>query len=102
MACLRPCRSRRWHQAVASTSLLHHDETVWRCMAAPEPAEVLWGSVGMRLWERQTRTAVVRVLHSLLLLTYAIPVSALQAGLQVRTAPRYHHAHVCPQLRGSS
>lgn len=78
-----PSCSRRWYQAVASTSLLHHDESIWRCAAAPEPAEVLWAGLGMRLWERQTRTVLLRAAYSVLLLTYAIPVSALQAGLQV-------------------
>ncbi|KAG2431317.1 hypothetical protein HYH02_013447 [Chlamydomonas schloesseri] len=76
--------SRRWEAAVVSSALWDRDEGVWRAAPAPEPSEVLWGNLRLRLWQLNYREGVLRLVFGALLLTYAVPISALQGLLQVR------------------
>ncbi|KAG2430435.1 hypothetical protein HXX76_009959 [Chlamydomonas incerta] len=76
--------SRRWEAAVVSSALWDRDEAVWRAAPAPEPGEVLWGNLRLRLWQLRYREGVLRLVFGALLLTYALPISALQGLLQVR------------------
>ena len=52
-----------------------------RCRCAAQ--EVIWSALRLRLWERTLRLLAMRAAYVLLLLTYVIPVSAVQGLLQV-------------------
>ncbi|KAK9919147.1 hypothetical protein WJX75_009706 [Coccomyxa subellipsoidea] len=70
-------------QAVASTSLIHHDRTAWIASAAPEPRDVIWGNLGWRLWERQLRAVLCWVVFFCMIAFYLPVVTAIQALLQI-------------------
>jgi hypothetical protein len=48
-----PAPSSRWPAVVAATSLHTHDELCWRLRSAPNPDEVIWRALRLRLWERR-------------------------------------------------
>lgn len=75
---------RRWTQVVATTALHSRDEEVWVTRAAPAADELLWHKLSMRLWERKARFAAVWAACIIGLLFFTIPVSALQAILQIK------------------
>ncbi|BDA46964.1 CSC1-like protein At4g02900 [Coccomyxa sp. Obi] len=70
-------------QAVASTSMIHHDRTAWIATAAPEPRDVIWGNLGWRLWERQLRAVLCWVVFFTMIAFYLPVVTAIQALLQI-------------------
>ncbi|KXZ43993.1 hypothetical protein GPECTOR_75g716 [Gonium pectorale] len=76
--------STRWSAAVVASSLHDRDEGLWRADPAPGPGELHWGSLRLRLWQLAARRAAARTAFVGLLLTYAVPVSALQGLLQIR------------------
>lgn len=43
----------RWSAVVAATSLHTHDETCWRLRPAPNPDEIIWNALRLRMWERR-------------------------------------------------
>ncbi|GBF92769.1 hypothetical protein Rsub_05388 [Raphidocelis subcapitata] len=73
----------RWPAVVAATSLHTHDELVWRLRPAPNPDEVIWRALRLRLWERSMRRFLVVALLAVLALFYVVPVAALQGVLQL-------------------
>lgn len=73
----------RWSHAVACTSLVNRDPRKWRTSPAPDPNEVIWQNLGLRLWERSARKATLTISFLLLLVLYIFPVSAIQGLLQV-------------------
>ncbi|EFJ47929.1 hypothetical protein VOLCADRAFT_91422 [Volvox carteri f. nagariensis] len=79
---------RRWDAAVVSTALHDRDEALWRPTPAPHPGELLWGNLRLRLWQISWRTAVARTAFMALLLSYTVPVSALQGLMQLRRLER--------------
>lgn len=50
-------RTRRDQTAVA-TGMLSYREDLWNATAAPDPAEIIWGSVSWRGWERSLRSLI--------------------------------------------
>jgi hypothetical protein len=56
------------------------DESCWRMQAAPSPEDLQWPSLRMRLWEVRVRRALVAAAFWLLVLTYFVPVTAVQVG----------------------
>ncbi|KAK9843537.1 hypothetical protein WJX81_008012 [Elliptochloris bilobata] len=75
-------RERR-DQAIASTSMLHHDRRAWLTQAAPGPDDIIWRNLGWRRWERQLRTGAAWVAFFALVSFYIPVVTAIQALLQV-------------------
>eukprot|EP00887_Chlorella_sp_A99_P001230 scaffold14.g1230.t1 len=73
-------KSRR-AQVVAAHSLLCRDMAAWRCQPAPGPAEVVWGNVGWRAWERRGRELCAWAAFGALALFFMVPVSAAQSLL---------------------
>jgi hypothetical protein len=68
---------------IAATTLQNSDESCWRSRAAPSPDDVLWGNMRLRLWEVTSRRRLVLGVLVVIVLFYTIPVSAVQALLQV-------------------
>jgi len=85
----------RWTHVVASTSLQHHDECVWKVQPAPGPEEVFWPNVRWRSWERTVRTMLMWSLFGALCCTFMIPVAAVQALVQI---DRLEHLPVVKDL----
>ncbi|EFJ44034.1 hypothetical protein VOLCADRAFT_95705 [Volvox carteri f. nagariensis] len=73
---------RRWDAAVVFTALHDRDEALWWPTPAPHPGELLWGNLRLRLWQISWRTAVARTAFMALLLSYTVPLSALQGLMQ--------------------
>lgn len=70
-------------QSQAATSLHYHTETFWSTSPAPGPLDVIWANVNMRAWERTARFLAAWALFALIVFTFAIPVTAVQAWLSV-------------------
>lgn len=49
----------RQDQTALATGLLSYREDLWKASAAPDPAEIIWGSVSWRGWERSLRSMLV-------------------------------------------
>ena len=82
-------------QAVASTSMLHHDRSAWLCKAAPEPRDIIWGNLGWRAWERQLRSVGCWAVFFVMVAFYLPVVTAIQALLQARARPTPHTENLC-------
>jgi hypothetical protein len=70
---------RRVPAAAAGSALVCEDLDCWSARAAPAPAEVRWGALGMRRWERASRGSIAWAAFWALALFYLIPVTAVQA-----------------------
>jgi hypothetical protein len=73
--------NRRTAQVVAAGALMCEDLTAWRVQAAPRPEEIVWKNLGLRAWERSSRSAVMWASFITLTLFFLIPVAAIQAIL---------------------
>eukprot|EP00198_Chlamydomonas_reinhardtii_P005760 XP_001695096.1 ERD4-related membrane protein [Chlamydomonas reinhardtii] len=73
----------RMAQGVASNSLHAHDETVWRISGAPAPNEVVWRNLPMTHPVRSGRLYILWILFWLMALFFMIPISAIQALIEV-------------------
>ncbi|KAL3134038.1 hypothetical protein ABBQ32_008470 [Trebouxia sp. C0010 RCD-2024] len=71
-------------QVIASSSLLHHDQSAWAADAAPNSDELVWANLGWRSWERQVRFVAVWGAFVALALFYIIPITAVQGLINVR------------------
>lgn len=67
-------------QVTAAHSLLHRDQSAWRCSPAPGPGEVVWPNVLLRAWERSARRLLALAAFAALTLFYLVPVTAVQVG----------------------
>lgn len=63
---------------VAAHSLLHRDQSAWRCKPAPGAEEVVWQNVVWRAWERSCRRVLATAAFVALTLFYIIPITAVQ------------------------
>lgn len=73
--------NRRTAQVVAADVLMSEDLSAWRCKAAPRPQEIIWKNLGLRTWERSSRSNLMMISFVLLTLFYLIPVAAVQGLL---------------------
>jgi len=78
-------------QCKAVTNLHHHSETDWIIHQAPVCDDVIWENIGMRSWERIVRTSFFWGVYMVLLFFYIVPVSAIQALIEV---PRLANVNV--------
>lgn len=70
-----------WRQQVtAAHSLLHRDQSAWRCSPAPGPGEAVWPNLGLRAWERTACRLLALGVFVALTLFYLIPITAVQVG----------------------
>lgn len=74
-------RSTRATQARAATSLHQHEEISWRFQAAPEPRELVWSNLRMRLWQRSLRSILLWLVFIAMTIFYIIPVTLVQVGV---------------------
>ena len=70
-------------QCKVATNLHHHNETAWIIQQAPAPDDVIWENIGMRSWERIARMSFFWGVYVFLLFFYIVPVSAIQAMIEV-------------------
>lgn len=67
-------------QVTAAHSLLHRDQSAWRCSPAPGPGEAVWPNLGLRAWERTARRLLALGVFVVITLFYLIPITAVQVG----------------------
>ncbi|KAL4447960.1 hypothetical protein ABPG75_005179 [Micractinium tetrahymenae] len=72
-------------QVVAAHSLLHHDQSAWRCHPAPAPGEVVWSNLGLRFPVRRCRRLLLWAAFAALALFYTVPVAAAQSLLALNS-----------------
>ncbi|XP_062189010.1 CSC1-like protein ERD4 [Phragmites australis] len=67
--------------AAASASQTLHAQVFdkWRVMEAPEPRQIIWPNLPMKIYDRQIRQAVVYFIAFLIVLFYIIPITAISA-----------------------
>jgi hypothetical protein len=80
--------------SLASSSLHCFDETCWRIHPAPRPSEVVWSSLGLRVWEVSLRRLGVWALFVLLVLFYLPIVAAIQAPVNMENLQKVSHLMV--------
>lgn len=68
-------------QVAAARSLMCEDLSAWLVQQAPAPREVVWGNLGLRVWERAGRTTLMGVCFWLLACFFLIPVTMVQGIL---------------------
>eukprot|EP00891_Asterochloris_glomerata_P009705 jgi/Astpho2/9705/Aster-03695 len=86
-------------QTVASTSMMHHDQRYWTTSAAPTPKEIVWSNLGEASGVRGLRTLAAWAIFFVMCAFYFIPVSAVQALIQVQKLQRYHFFRVITDIK---
>jgi hypothetical protein len=81
--------------SLASSSLHCFDETCWRIHPAPRPAEVVWASLGLRVWEVSLRSLGVWVMFVLLVLFYLPITAAIQAPVNMDNLQKVRGGNLC-------
>lgn len=70
---------KRKAKVIAAGAMMSEDLSAWKCQGAPRPDEIVWKNLGLRLWERSARRAVLWVVFFLLMAFFMIPVTAVQS-----------------------
>lgn len=80
--------NKRYTQAVASTGLHSHDESIWKIQEAPGEEEIVWSNLRMRSWERTLRGAAMWALFVAMVLFYGIVCAAIQSLVNIKQLER--------------
>ncbi|KAL4853137.1 CSC1-like protein [Chlorella vulgaris] len=76
---------RRTSQVVAARTLMSEDLSAWRCQAAPRAEEIVWHSLGFRIWERSARSLAMYAAYIAMAAFFMIPVAAVQGLLSLNS-----------------
>lgn len=72
-------------QVIASQVMMSEDLSTWVTRPAPQPEEIIWNNLRLRLPERQIRHKLYIIFFWLLMAFYMIPVAAVQVLLSTNS-----------------
>jgi hypothetical protein len=73
---------RRISHVIAITSLHHRDRLTWITKSAPNPGEIIWQNIDIKVWFRILRSISMWAIYIFIVIFYIVPISGIQ-GLNI-------------------
>lgn len=69
---------RRISHVIAITSLHHRDKLTWITKSAPNPGEIIWQNIDIKVWYRILRSISMWAIYIGIVIFYIVPITGIQ------------------------